>query len=66
MNKRQSTLNSALGEGASNSDENPDCVAALRLEILRLQKLVAELLLKNECLRHVLENAEPMRAKRKY
>jgi hypothetical protein len=47
-----------LGEGASNSNENPACVAALRGEILRLQQLVAELLLKNQCLRHVLGNAE--------
>ena len=47
-----------LGEGASNSNENPACVAALRGEILRLQQLVAELLLKNQRLRHARENAE--------
>jgi hypothetical protein len=47
-----------LGDGASNSNENPACVAALRGEILRLQQLVAELLLKNQCLRHALGNSE--------
>ena len=38
-------------EGASNPNENPACVAALRVEILQLQQLVAELLLKNQRLR---------------
>jgi hypothetical protein len=47
-----------LGEGASNSNENSGCVAALRGEILRLQQLVVELLLKNQCLRHALGNPE--------
>ncbi|HEY1987717.1 MAG TPA: DUF2218 domain-containing protein [Terracidiphilus sp.] len=47
-----------LEEGASNLNENPACVAALRVEILSLQQLVAELLLKNQRLRHALENVE--------
>lgn len=51
-----------LEEGASNSNENPACVAALRVEILRLQQLVAELLLKNQRLRHGFENAETVLA----
>ncbi len=40
--------------GTSNSVENPACVAALRVEILRLRQLVADLLLKNQRLRHAL------------
>jgi hypothetical protein len=44
-----------IGEGASNSTENPARVAALRGEILRLQQLVAELL-KNQCLRRRARN----------
>ena len=53
-----------LEEGASNSNENPPCVAALRVEILRLQQLVAELLLTNQRLRHAFENAETVLAGR--
>ena len=53
-----------LGEDASNSNENPPYVAALRVEILRLQQLVAELLLKNQRLRCALENAETVQADR--
>jgi hypothetical protein len=52
-----------LGEGASNSNENPACVAALRGEILRLQQLVAELL-KNQCLRRRARIAETVLADR--
>ena len=52
------------GEVASNSNEDPACVAALRVEILRLQQLVAELLLKNQRLRHALESAETVLAGR--
>jgi hypothetical protein len=48
-----------LREGVSNSDESTACVAALRLEILHLQQLVSELLLKNQCLRQALEVWNP-------
>jgi hypothetical protein len=50
--------------GASNSVENPACVAALRVEILRLRQLVADLLLKNQRLRHALGKAETVLADR--
>lgn len=52
------------GKVASNSNEDPACVAALRVEILRLQQLVAELLLKNQRLRHAIESAETVLAGR--
>jgi hypothetical protein len=45
-------------EAVSNSDEDRACVSALRVEILHLQQIVAELLLKNQYLRQALESVE--------
>lgn len=58
----ESSADLTLREGVSNSDESRACVAALRGEILHLQQIVAELLLKNQRLRQALESAETMRA----
>jgi hypothetical protein len=58
----ESCADLTLREGVPNSDESRACVAALRVEILHLQQIVAELLLKNQCLRQALESVETMRA----
>jgi hypothetical protein len=51
-----------LKEGVSNSDESRACLAAMRVELFHLQRIVAELLLKNQYLRQALERMETMRA----
>jgi hypothetical protein len=58
----ESSADLTLKEGVSNSDESRACVAALRVEVLHLQQIVSELLLKNQCLRQALEDVETMRA----